>query len=197
MRATTYDKAKKVAAQHHGYVRTRTLKDNGVTDRQIASLVEEGVLEKISHGCFWHPEAGGEKPPFYQAIEVNMTNPKAVLCSYSAAYLHGLIDSVPEKLYYATAREDRHKMTLPYESRRYYYPQLHFEEGIQTIETPYGEYRIYDLDRTVCDCVRFRREVPTETLKALLERYREDPRQNSEALERYRRLILRNRPIFR
>ncbi|MBQ6622962.1 MAG: type IV toxin-antitoxin system AbiEi family antitoxin domain-containing protein [Mogibacterium sp.] len=196
MRVITYDRTKDVAARHNGYVKTRMLKENGITDRQISAMVEEGTLEKIAHGCFWHPETGGEKPVYYRAIEMNMTNPRAVVSAFSAAFLHGLMDAPTEKFYFATARDDRHKMILPFETRRYYYPLQHFDKGIEVVSTPHGDYRIYNIDRAMCDCYRFRKEISPDELRALKERYLCSELRDAERLEEYRQLILRSRRIF-
>ena len=82
-----------------------------------------------------------------------MTNKKAVICSLSACYYHGLIKEEPEALYVATARTDRGNMKLNFPVSRHYFSVTTFENDVLNVKTGGGNIRIYDVDRSVCDCI--------------------------------------------
>jgi hypothetical protein len=50
-------------------------------------------------------------------------------------------------------------MNMPFETRRHYFADSCFDDHIVTVEKEYGTYRMYDLERSVCDCIRFREEI--------------------------------------
>lgn len=159
MRQIIYDRVASVADNTKNYISTRDLLREGITNRQIANLQEEGCLEKIVNGLFWYTGNGQAKPSDYKAIEIGKVNPNAVICAETSCYLQGLIDVEPSVFAVATRRSDRQGMNMPFETRRHYFADSCFEDNIITVETEYGSYHMYDLERSVCDCVRFREEI--------------------------------------
>lgn len=159
MRQKIYDRVAYIAANTKNYISTKDLLREGVTNRQIANLQEDGCLEKIVNGLFWYTGNGQEKPQNYKAIEIGKVNPNAVICAETSCYLQGLIDIEPNVFTVATRRRDRQAMNMPFVTRRHYFADSYFDDNIITVETAYGNYHMYDLERSVCDCIRFREEI--------------------------------------
>ena len=159
MRQIIYDKVACIADNTKNYILTKDLLREGITNRQIANLQKEGYLEKIINGFFWYTGNGQEKPSDYKAIEIGKVNPHAVICAETSCYLQGLIDIEPNVFTVATRRSDRQGMNMPFATRRHYFADSYFDDNIITVETAYGSYRMYDLERSVCDCIRFREEI--------------------------------------
>lgn len=159
MRQIIYDRVACIADNAKNYILTKDLLREGITNRQIANLQKEGFLEKIVNGIFWYTGNGQEKPPDYKAIEIGKVNPHAVICAETSCYLQGLIDTEPDVFTVATRRSDRQGMNMPFATRRHYFADSYFEDNIITVETAYGSYHMYDLERSVCDCIRFREEI--------------------------------------
>ena len=159
MRQIIYDRVACIADNAKNYILTKDLLREGITNRQIANLQKEGFLEKIVNGIFWYTGNGQEKPPDYKAIEIGKVNPHAVICAETSCYLQGLIDIEPNVFTVATRRSDRQGMNMPFATRRHYFADSCFDDNIITVETAYGSYHMYDLERSVCDCIRFREEI--------------------------------------
>ncbi|MBO5336671.1 MAG: type IV toxin-antitoxin system AbiEi family antitoxin domain-containing protein [Lachnospiraceae bacterium] len=172
MQQKIYDRLTIIEKNCTGYIGTKELLQYGLTNRQIGRLQEEGYLEKIVNGLFWLSKAKQDKPSEYKLIEVCLVNPNAVICAESACYIHGLIDVEPEKLSIATKRSDRHKMDMPFETSRHYYADSYFDNNIITVETAYGAYRIYDLERSISDCIRFKDEIHPEIYEMIISKHR-------------------------
>ena len=102
MRQIIYDRVAAGAGNTKNYISTRDLLREGITNRQIANLQEEGCLEKIVNGLFWYTGNGQAKPSNYKAIEIGLVNPNAVICAESSCYLQGLIDIEPTVFTVAT-----------------------------------------------------------------------------------------------
>ena len=67
----------------------------------------------------------------------------------------------------------------------YIKPEL-FELGKTFLKTPAGnEVPTYDLERTICDCIRSRSQMGTETFLAALRLYAASPRKDLNKLSSY------------
>ena len=171
MLLNTYQKVISLFEQGNGYKSAAELKDARITTVQIKELVNKGIVEHVSHGFYWLIDEENGKPKNYQLIEACMVNPRAVICADSACYYHGLIDKEPEKLSVATLKTDRSRMQLNFPVSRHYYSNLAFEQDMQTIDTPYGQIRVYDVERSVCDCIRFRDDIGDEMLQLIIDNF--------------------------
>ena len=181
----TYDKVNKLFDEGHGYLPTRKLLDNKITTIQIRTMLEEGKIEKVSHGNYWNLMSGKKKPKHYKMLEACMTNHRAIICALSACYYHGLIDKEPDKLYIATDRTDRGGMRLNFPVSRHYFSTLSFEENMVTAKSGGGSIRVYDVDRSVCDCIRLEKEIGKEQVEMVVERYKKYKRRKPERLLAY------------
>ena len=181
----TYDKVNALFEEGNGYLPTRKMLDNKITTIQIRTMLEEGKIEKISHGNYWNLMSGKKKPKHYKMLEACMTNKKAVICSLSACYFHGLLDEEPDKLYVATARTDRGGMKLNFPVSRHYFSVSSFEDDVLNVKTGGGSIRIYDMDRSVCDCIRLEKEIGRDTVELVVENYMNSKKKKPTHLLKY------------
>lgn len=79
----------------NGYLPTRTLLNNKITTIQIRTMLQEGKIEKVSHGNYWNLMSG-RKTKTLQNVRSLYDKQKAVICSLSACYYHGLIKEEPK-----------------------------------------------------------------------------------------------------
>lgn len=124
MRKTACEKIE----SYSGYIGTRQLLKAGVTNRQIRALAAEGLLEKVCHGVCWVDKASCRKPKEYKAIEVCISDPKAVICADSACFYLGLIPVEPAVLSVATSRGDRRAIKKDFPVRRYYFSESNLKD---------------------------------------------------------------------
>lgn len=185
MRKETYEKL----AGYSGYVETEQLLQGGFTNRQIAGFVEEGLLERVCHGYYRITNSASEKPKEYKAIEVCMSDSRAIICADSACFYQGLIQVEPEALSVATSRNDRSRIKMNFPVSRHYVSDNIFLENYSEVRTELGEYRIYDIDRSVCDCIRFREDIDTYIFELIIDTYRKrEERQKARIMEYAKRL---------
>ena len=162
MRANTYVKLEMVYKKHRGYIETQKLLEAGFSNRQIAVLVGEGYLEKVSHGYYWLSGAQCMKPQDYKCLEICLSNPKAVICMDSALYYQKVIAEEPEYLSVATERTDRSTLKMNFPTRRHYFSGSNFQIGRKKQETEFGCYYIYDVERSICDMQRLEPQITLE-----------------------------------
>lgn len=185
MLLNTYEKVTKLFRDGNGYRNAAQLKEAKVTTVQIKELVNKGIIERVSHGHYWLIDEEKGKPENYEMLEACMVNPRAVICADSACYYHGLIDKAPEKLSVATLKTDRSKMQLNFPVTRHYYSDLAFEQDLEIVNTPYGPLRVYALERSVCDTIRFRDDIGMTMVENIVHNYMKRDNRQMERLLAY------------
>ena len=185
MLLNTYEKVTKLFRDGNGYRNAAQLKDAKVTTVQIKELVSKGIIERVSHGHYWLIDEEKGKPENFEMLEACMVNARGVICADSACYYHGLIDKAPEKLSVATLKTDRSKMQLNFPVTRHYYSDLAFEQDLEVVNTPYGQIRIYALERSVCDTIRFRADIGIEMVENIVQNYMKCENRQMERLLAY------------
>ena len=94
----------------------------------------------------------------------------------SAGYLQKLLKEEPKAISVATERTDRKKMEFAYPVIRYYFQNTGAEDEIEIVNTEFGAYRVYSVDRTVCDCIRLKSRLNDGILEEIEESYKkQDP----------------------
>ena len=69
--------------------------------------------------------------------------------------------------------------------RIHYYTDNRFEKGIQVIDNDGNKFRIYDIEKTVCDIVFYREDVGIEETKEILKNHLGSSTRNLNKLIRY------------
>lgn len=181
MRKKTYDKL----GEYSGYIKTENLLTAGFTNRQIGEFVKEGLLEKICHGHYWVSKNESKKPDEYKAIEVCLSDPRAVVCADSACFYLGLISIEPAPFSVATGRNDRSAMKMNFSIKRHYFSQNIFPDTCYESLSDFGKYNIFDIDRSVCDCILFRKDMDQDIFALIIENYRKTDRGRWKRMEAY------------
>lgn len=169
----TYDKIIDLFHDNHGYMSFEQLKEKGVTIAQIQELVDREILDKFARGWYWCNKCGYERPKDRKYIEIGKVNEKAVICMDSAGYLQKLLKEEPKVISVATERTDRKKMEFAFPVIRYYFQNTGAEDEIETVNTEFGSYRVYSVDRTVCDCIRMKSRLDERKLEEIEKAYKE------------------------
>ena len=195
MRQIIYDKVKYISEKYRGYIDTEDLMKEGLTNRQIGLLTAEGKLEKVAHGHYWVNSTEYSKPVDYKPVEVSRVNENAVICADSACYYMGLIDVEPPVLSIATRRSDRHKMKMNFKVNRHYFSEKAFDEDQKVFESEGGSYKVYDIDRSVCDCVRFREDIDEEIFELIVQNYKKCETRQIDRLKAYAKAMRISRQV--
>lgn len=154
MRNSTYQRLESLYKTYKGYISTRELLGEGFSNRQIAVLAEEKYLEKVCYGYYWLLQCGRNKPADYKCIEASLSNPRAVIAMESACFYQGILKEEPQFLAVATERTDRSAMKMNFPVERHYFSNPSFQIGMQEMQTEFGSYRMYDVERSFCDMAR-------------------------------------------
>lgn len=135
----------------------------------IKKAMEDGSVVRLKRGVYASTEALADT-----MIDIGRVVPKGVLCLFSAWAHYGLSTQIPGAFYVAV--EKHRKVVVPEfpPIKLCYWDKKYYEMGVVEAEVSGHKVEIYDLEKSVCDALKFRNkiglDVATEVLKAYLAR---------------------------
>ena len=156
-----------VLKQNGGIVTTAQANEVGVSNERLRLLVHSGDLERVTTGIYVLPDEFTDK-----MFIVQLRRPKIIYSHETALFLHELTDrdpisymvTVPTGYNPTRLREDGFTV---FTIKR----ELH-EIGVTKLTTMFGNsVTVYDLERTICDCLRSRNNLDIAVVTDALKRY--------------------------
>ena len=162
---------------------TKELYDLGYSYYRIMKMVDKGELVKLNKSTYENTSYTGDVDDF---SAVCAYIPKGVICMLSAARFYELTTYLPDAVDVAIERNMK-VSTLPEWPRLHfwYFPQGRYEAGIVTAQDEGGEFRIYDIEKTVADILYYRNKIGIEETREILKNYLSKADRNLPALHRY------------
>lgn len=155
----------------------------GIRAVDVVSLCNAGYLDRIRHGYYQMAEQN-------EATEEQMLVtliPQGIVCVESALFYYGYSDFAPRKWSVAVPRTiSRTKLdvdALPLQT--YFVQQDLYELGKTTGDFHGVTLPVYDRERTICDCFKYRSRLDTELFSKALNAYANDPQKNLSNLSIY------------
>ena len=154
------------------------LKTYGFSNYQINKLTDEKKLLKLNKKMYENLEYKGDEIDFYY-VDAYVSN--GVVCLMSAAVYYNLSTHRPSFIDVAINRKAK-VSSLPKwpDIRLHFFTDFRFENGIEIINNDGNTFKIYDIEKTVCDIVFYKNMVGVEETKEILTNYlnREDRKLN-------------------
>lgn len=170
-----------LSSLHGGIIATKAAKDAGISRAMLSKLCKEGRLQRIAKGQYMLVD---DMPD--ELLSISLRTEHLVFSHETALFLHGISDRTPFE-HSITTPANRVPSPALREACKVYYikPEL-FELGRTKMSTPFGnQVPCYDLERTVCDIIRSRNKMGTETFLAALKQYAADPKKDLNRLNAY------------
>lgn len=169
--------------KYNGIVNTNILKENQINYYQLNKLEEMGKINKLKRGLY------ALKDINYivnEIVEAALLVPKGVLCLYSALAHHELTTYTPSEYNFAVSRKERKPALPDYPPMRLFsYDDDTFDMGIEEIDKDGHVIKIYDLERTICDIVKYRNKLDANVVKESLNNYSASRKKNYTKLLKY------------
>lgn len=171
----------KLLIDNNGTIRTADVVAAGLSRTTLGQLVKDGVLERVAHGQYTRPDTFPDELHLIQRRAG-----KIVFSHETALYLHDMAERAPLK----------HAVTIPANSKlspalgadlKIYYVKPEFHDiGKCTLPSKWGHDVVaYNAERTVCDILRSRSRIDTQTFAAALKNYTAGHGQNWKLLMEY------------
>jgi len=174
-----------LAEKNNGYVKTKEITDNNIPKNYLKELVNDKKLTKISRGLYMLSNCYEDEYFTLQA-----TNSEAIFSLETALYLHNYSDRIPTlynltvpRNYGGNLRKEK-KVNLLYLKKEFH------NLGIIEIESPLGQkIKVYDLERTICDIVKYKNKIDPEIFSKALKQYTKSKTKNLNNLISYARIL--------
>ena len=168
---------------HGGGLRMSEALRLGINRKTLYAMRDAGVLVPITRG--YYRLASAEPLAYPDLVAVAARVPQGVLCLISALSFHELTTQVPHAIDIALERGMR-KPRLDYPPTHFHwFSGPAFSEGIETHVLDGTTVRIYDAEKTLTDCFRFRNQIGMDVVLEALRLWRERRRRKLDALLRY------------
>lgn len=175
--------SKQVIIEKGGIAKTSDFVAAGIPAVDIVNLCNTGYLERIRHG--YYQLADGNTSSEEQLIATLI--PKAIICVESALFHYGYSDFAPRKWSIAVPRSmSRTKLDIDALALQTYYVQSEiYELGKTTADFNGVILPIYDRERTICDCFKYRSRLDNEIFNKALNAYVNDSKKDLRNLSGY------------
>ena len=172
-----------VFKKNNGIARTADFNAYGISTQEVAKLCKEGRLLRIKHGYYQRAD------DYYLPEEQILASllPEVVVCLESALFHYGYSDltprawsvMVPRNISLSKLEIDGLELDVHFTSKDLY------DIGKTTAEFNGMQLAIYDRERTICDCFKFRSQLDSEVFNTALNAYAEDEQKNLANLTIY------------
>lgn len=151
---------------------------------RLNRAVQRGDLMRIRHGVYATPEALLDT-----MIDVERIVPGGVVCMHSAWSHYGLTTMVPPAFCIAIANKRKVVMPKMLPITLYYWKTENLEFGVKQ-ETISGHVvRITDMERSVCDAVKYRNKIGLDICAEVIRNYLKKRERNLSLLTEYARKL--------
>ncbi len=155
----------------------------GITRKSLYAMRDAGVVESVSRGVYRLGALGPLANP--DIVTVAKRVPHGVLCLISALSFHELTTQVPHAIDVALERGTT-KPRLDYPPTKFHWfsgPAFH--EGIETHQIDGVAVRIYDPEKSIVDCFRYRNQIGLDVVVEALREWTERRRKKLNVLLKY------------
>lgn len=169
-----------------GLVRSKDAIASGIYARTLTKLAREGRLELLARGIYRIPTHKRISNP--DLVTVAARIPKAVICLISALSFHKLTTQIPHKVYIALPELTR--------SPKADYPPLSihrvrgnaFVAGVEKHLMNGVQVKIYNAEKTLADCFKFRNKIGMDVVVEALKFYRARKKFDIKSILKYAKI---------
>ena len=174
---------RKIFDRYGGMMRTKQLEAEHIFYVIRQQLIADGHIEKVRHGYYqWV-----DHEDFSEAGTIKQLFPDAILCMDTALRYYGYSDRTPSCWHLAVSKDSgktRFKIDYPFVKVYYVEPAI-LEMGLTEAVLDGHAVRIYDKDRVICDCLRYRNKMDKEIFNKAIQHYIGDPEKSISRLLAY------------
>ena len=156
--------------KHGGQLRMSEALAYGITRYTLYALRDRGVLEQITRGVYRLQEL----PPLGNPdlVTVSLRFPKAVVCLVSALAWHDITTQIPHEVSVAVPKDSR-TPSLDYPPiKAHKFSHEAYKPGIEEHLLDGAPVKIYNREKTLVDCFKFRNKIGMDVVLEALKLHR-------------------------
>ena len=151
---------------------------------QLKKILQNDEAIKLSSGVY---KLNDIRIP--EKAEIAILYPAAIFCMFTAWNYHKLSTANPWAFHVAVEYKSKVKKTDYPPVIFYYWRNYSFNLGITEVEEEGYKIRIFDLEKSVCDAIRFRNKVGIDTVSEILKNYLKRPDKDLDKLIKYAKIL--------
>lgn len=156
-----------LAKDNNGYITTSMVEANGIKRQFLGYLVKKGKIERVDRGIYILPE----EPEDIYFILQNKSK-KMVFSHITALRFHNLSDRIPHIIDITVTNEYRGSLQDKKDINLFRIKKELIDLGMIYVKSPYGNLiKIYDLERSICDIIRNKKNIELELFNKAIRGY--------------------------
>jgi len=189
----THDKVFKLMEQHSGYLTAKEARESGLDNKALQRMAKRGLIERAAHGLY--VDADVFPDPFFIA---QYRCPKGVFSHETALFLHDLSDRNPFRVMMTLPAGWNSQLLSDNNMLFFYSTPKYMGLGICDVGTPSGvTVRAYNIERTLCDCLRYIDKLDRDLVLTALKRYAKHKERDSSKLLEYASVLKTRDIVYR
>lgn len=177
------DPYKKIFEDHNGILRAARAVELGVPRHVLYKMVKSGELVRETLGVYRLSDSDPLGNP--DLVNISLRAPQAVFCLISALYFHELTTQIPHFIYFALPRDVKTPKIHHPPIRVFHLSEAAYKAGVVEHKMDGVKIKIYDREKTVADCFKFRNKVGMDVALEALRDYVKQPKMNVSLLMKY------------
>ena len=159
-----YEVTKSEMSDREQFISSASVKKHGRTE--YYKMLRQGELIQVRRGVYATSEQLSGN-----MIDINSIVPDGILCLWSAWSIHRLTTSMPQAFHIAVKRNKR--VTVPDfpQVEVHYYTEKVLRIGVSQMIIDGYTVNVYDVERCVCDAVKFRNKVGMDVCSEIINNY--------------------------
>lgn len=163
-----------------GAFRTGEALKAGIHPRTLYMMCDQKIIEKMGRGLYRFADMPSLGNPDLATIAMKV--PKGVICLISALSYHELTTEIPHEIYVALPRgTEPPRLDYP-PIRIFWFSGPSFTEGIERHEVDGIPVKVYNPEKTLADCFKYRNKIGLDVTLEALKFYRQRKRFRTDAL---------------
>jgi len=169
-----------------GVFRTGEAIKSGIHPRTIYAMRDQGVIERMGRGMYRFADMPTLGNPDLATVALKF--PKGVICLISALSYHELTTEIPHEIYLALPRgTEPPRLDYP-PLRIFWFSGPAFAEGIEQHDVDGIPVKVYNPEKTLADCFKYRNKIGLDVVLEALKFYRQRKRFQADSLMQYARI---------
>lgn len=137
-----------------GKIRMSEAISSGISRTMLYTLLEEGIIEKISRGSYRLTELELLSNP--DLVTVALRAPNSVICLISALSFHDITTQIPRKVHIAISKKSIAPRIHEPPIQVHWFLEETFQIGVETHVIDNVNVKVYNAEKTIADCFKFR-----------------------------------------
>lgn len=157
----------------------------GIHPVVLYKLRDQGLIESLERGFYKLTDQSAGSDP--QLAQVSLKYKNSVLCLTSALFIHELTTQIPRRVCIALPK-GTHRPRENGSVQFIFLTDKHYKSGIEEKNVGGIKFKVYDPEKTVVDCFKFRNKIGSDLAVEALKEWKKKRSKNLKKLLEYARI---------